>query len=168
MAASYPTSAKSFSTRNTGDTIQAAHVNELQDEVAAIETQLLTTGSYTPTWGNTGTANTLGNGTITGAYVQTGKVVHFTVTLTWGSTTSAGSGSQTVSLPITGTGVIQGVVNYSDASLGANHTGQFITLSPTAVTLLTTGSPAGGVTATSPITWTTSDAVTVSGWYIAS
>ena len=41
MAASYPTSAKSFTTKNTSDTIQAAHVNDLQDEVTAIEGDLV-------------------------------------------------------------------------------------------------------------------------------
>lgn len=45
MAASYPTSVKSFTTRSTNQTIAAAHVNDLQDEVAAIETALL--GSFT-------------------------------------------------------------------------------------------------------------------------
>lgn len=34
---SYPTSVKSFTTKNTGDVVQAAHINDLQDEVAAIE-----------------------------------------------------------------------------------------------------------------------------------
>lgn len=41
MAASYPTSVKAFSVRATGDTIQAAHVNDLQDEVTAIENALI-------------------------------------------------------------------------------------------------------------------------------
>lgn len=39
--ASYPTTPKAFVTRNTGDVIQAAHVNDLQDEVNALETGLL-------------------------------------------------------------------------------------------------------------------------------
>ena len=39
--ASYPGSVKSFTTKNTSDIIQAAHVNELQDEVNAIEAGLL-------------------------------------------------------------------------------------------------------------------------------
>lgn len=38
--ASYPTSVKTFTTKNTGDVIQAAHVNDLQDEVNAIEAGL--------------------------------------------------------------------------------------------------------------------------------
>lgn len=35
--ASFPTSVKVFTSRNTGDTIQASHVNDLQDEVNGIE-----------------------------------------------------------------------------------------------------------------------------------
>src|SRR6266571_1909025 len=41
MAASYPTSAKIFTSRNAGDIVQPAHVNDLQDEVNAIESGLL-------------------------------------------------------------------------------------------------------------------------------
>lgn len=40
MPASYPTNVKSFTTKNSGDSIQAAHVNDLQDEVVAVETDL--------------------------------------------------------------------------------------------------------------------------------
>lgn len=39
--ASYPTAPKSFTVKSAGDTIQPAHVNDLQDEVAAIEGGLL-------------------------------------------------------------------------------------------------------------------------------
>ena len=39
--ASYPTSVKSFTSRNSGDVIQPAHVNDLQDEVNAIEAGLI-------------------------------------------------------------------------------------------------------------------------------
>src|SRR5574343_949995 len=42
MAASYPSSIKIFSSKTSGSTIRASHVNELQDEVAAIETGLKT------------------------------------------------------------------------------------------------------------------------------
>ena len=41
MAASYPTSVKVFTTKSTADVVQAAHVNDLQDEVNAIEAGLL-------------------------------------------------------------------------------------------------------------------------------
>lgn len=39
--ASYPDSVKSFTTKNTGDSIQAGHVNDAQDEINAIEAGLL-------------------------------------------------------------------------------------------------------------------------------
>ena len=41
MAASYPGSVKTFATRATGQTIDPSHVNDLQDEVNAIEAGLL-------------------------------------------------------------------------------------------------------------------------------
>lgn len=45
MAASYPSAAKSFTTKadGVGNTIYASHVNDIQDEVAAVETALLGT-----------------------------------------------------------------------------------------------------------------------------
>jgi hypothetical protein len=39
--ASYPNSVVAFTTKNTGDTIQASHIDDLQAEVTAIETGLL-------------------------------------------------------------------------------------------------------------------------------
>ena len=48
MAASYPTSAKSFTTKNNvTETVDASHVNDLQNEVTAVESDLL---SATPTY----------------------------------------------------------------------------------------------------------------------
>jgi hypothetical protein len=41
MAASYPTAVKSFTVKSAGDTIQPTHINDLQDEVAAIEDGIL-------------------------------------------------------------------------------------------------------------------------------
>jgi hypothetical protein len=42
--ASYPTSAKSFTSRSAGQTIGAAHMNDVQDEINAIETALVSSG----------------------------------------------------------------------------------------------------------------------------
>lgn len=41
MSASFPTSVKSFTTKLAGDTINAAHVNDIQDEVVAVEQDLI-------------------------------------------------------------------------------------------------------------------------------
>lgn len=40
-AASFPSSVKSFTTKLAGDTVQASHINDLQDEIVAVETDLL-------------------------------------------------------------------------------------------------------------------------------
>lgn len=41
MAASYPSAAKLFATRTTGQIIAASHIDDLQDEVTAMETDLV-------------------------------------------------------------------------------------------------------------------------------
>lgn len=67
MAASYPSSAKAFTTKTTAQTIDASHVNDLQQEVTAIEQDLIAglPASRGGTGNTTLTANRvlLGNGT---------------------------------------------------------------------------------------------------------
>jgi hypothetical protein len=48
MAASYPSSVKSFSSFNDGDVIQDEHIEEAYDEIAAIEQELVTSGLTNP------------------------------------------------------------------------------------------------------------------------
>jgi len=55
--------------------------------------------SYTPTWTAISTNPSLGNGTLTGHYIQLGKIVFFRIKLTFGSTTTAGNGSWSLTLP---------------------------------------------------------------------
>lgn len=54
---------------------------------------------FTPTWQSTGTAPTLGNGTLTGVYSCHGAAVTVTYDLTFGSTTTVGSGDFQFLLP---------------------------------------------------------------------
>jgi len=56
--------------------------------------------SYTPSWTASGTAPSLGNGTLTGSYKQRGKLVDFRFTLTTGSTSTYGTGIYRISLPV--------------------------------------------------------------------
>jgi hypothetical protein len=124
--------------------------------------------AYTPAWTNTGTANSLGNGTITGLWEKVGKRVNFQATLTWGSTTSAGNGNWVISLPATTVSTVVG-----DSLLYDNSaTTQYRTLlafqaaSSTTIFPCSASSPAvaiaGGAT---PFTWATSDFLIVSGWF---
>jgi hypothetical protein len=81
MPASYPTSVKSFTTKVDGvDDIIAAHVNDLQNEVNAVETQLLS--GWTDFWA---TAAPVGWSSVTfhrTFYRVIGKFVFIVLTLT--------------------------------------------------------------------------------------
>lgn len=70
MAANYPGADPSFATKNAGDTVQAAHVNALQDEVVAIGAALRGTLTHKVT-----TSQTL---EVTGASTFTGQVTFST------------------------------------------------------------------------------------------
>lgn len=119
--------------------------------------------AYTPVWGSSGTAPSLGNGTITGAYRSVGNTADFRILLTAGSTTTYGTGFYTFTFPV--------------AAILANQPGGsgFITRSgplywglipvgfgTTSFRMIGSGASAL-FTATSPATLTTGDQVCVGG-----
>lgn len=57
--------------------------------------------SYTPTWGSTGSAPSLGNGVVAGRYNLIGKTCTVMAYLQLGSTSTIGTGTYTLSLPFT-------------------------------------------------------------------
>lgn len=58
--------------------------------------------TYVPTWGVTsGTASTIGNGSLVGRYQQVGKTIHVAAQITMGSTTTYSASQWTLSLPVT-------------------------------------------------------------------
>lgn len=129
--------------------------------------------TYVPTWGVlSGTAPTLGNGTIAGRYLQVGKLVYVTITLTWGSTTSAaGAGIWSFSLPVTaqaGTNGPSSMADLLDASASARYKHAAQNETTTLVILWSLASPGGAVTgAITPFTWAVSDVVSISHVYEA-
>jgi len=138
--------------------------------------------SYTPTWGNSGTANTIGSGTITGTYRQMGKHIYYRVVLTWGSGTAGGNGLWNFGLPVTaksGYGVqscFGNIVAY-DTSASSGYPGMATYLSTT--TVYARISYSGGTytvwsaneivnsNANVPFTWASGDVLELSGWYEA-
>ena len=56
--------------------------------------------SFTPVWSASTTAPAIGNGVLTGAYMQVGKTVHYRLYFKAGSTTTFGAGSWRFSLPV--------------------------------------------------------------------
>ncbi len=127
--------------------------------------------AYTPTWGNTGTANALGNGTLVGEYIQIGKFVKFTILLTFGSTTTVGNGAMTFTVPVT-----SDALNTAGATAILHHTGvseyfaygsTFGSLLTTAFALQDSGKPSTSVSATSPFTFVATDVIFITGSYLA-
>ena len=120
--------------------------------------------SYSTTWEGSVTNPSLGNGTLTSTFVVKQRVVTVIINLTWGSTTTGGSGFWTFTLPFTGDGVgfaLPGVAN--EDGVGAVVI-EAVANSTTKMAIVS--APAGAlVTATSPFTWGTNDSLVLQGTY---
>lgn len=127
--------------------------------------------AFTPTWTATTTNPTLGNGTLTGAYVQIGKTVHYRIRVRFGSTSIRGSGSYRFTLPVTATAIHTGggdfmgyAVLYDDSagSRWGRHVYSFSN------SIIGFGSEvSSSVTDSSPALWGSPDGFSISGTYEA-
>lgn len=148
----------------------AAQLNAMQDNLRAIGSAWTT---YTPTWTATSTNPTLGNGTLTGAYIAAGKLIAVRIVLTFGSTTNPGTGGWALSLPATaaaglGRYPVDGLARDDSASEDWLATGVIVGGASTiALRSLNTGTVGklANVTPTAPFTWATSDSLTVAAVY---
>jgi len=138
--------------------------------------------SYTPTWGSTGTAPSLGNGTLVGTYVQQGKLVTFRAVLTLGSTSTIGTGQYNLSLPVEATpgggsggniATVNGTGWVIDASAGGYYFIRADILDSTTsvrfrlLNASATYATLGSVAQDTPFTFATSDTINISGTYEA-
>ena len=104
--------------------------------------------SYTPTVAAGGTAITLGNGSLDAAYKMIGdKTCVFRVTLVVGSSTSLGTGTVTVTLPVSAKSTTNGLAPGSFATLSPNGAGVWLNTSQTQVSLLLAGATSLGTIA---------------------
>lgn len=153
-------------TWGASEVVTATNLNaQLKDFIAGFGA----TTSYTPTIGGTGWV--LGNGTLTGNYTKVQKMVFIRVVFTFGSTSTAGSGSLSFTLPTTAAGTNHALTHTTlDASPAGRYNGAAVTTTTTVLPYYTP-SAAGGADRTGvagvPITWASGDTVTISGWYEA-
>lgn len=122
--------------------------------------------TYVPAWAAAGVAPALGNGTLTGRYVQIGKYVHGYLTLTAGTTTTFGTGNYNFTLP-----VAAGASNPVFALIGtayavdtgvASYAGMPRLLGGlTAVEVVTLASPAANWTQIAPFTFANGDQIII-------
>lgn len=173
--AATPAVAGVFSTAFT--TIQTAINGNLDNTninaAAAIDPLKLASGwaAYTPVWATSGTAVSLGNGTITGRYTQIGKTVFARIVLTMGSTTTYGTGAYTLSLPVTAQAGVPnmciGQIFVQDASPVNSYMEAAICNTTTTINLVSYAAPGAFAGPTAPITFAASDVVNASIAYEA-
>ena len=143
-------SGTTLTTPAVGDEITAA-----QAGVAAADLNTFSSGAtWTATWGSSGTAPAIGNGTYTGFYVQAGKLLVGSSTMVLGSTSTVGTGNYTFLLPATANAVLPnnapiGVLSYLDSSSGTVYSRILVVVSSTTCAAI---DPSGVfLSATSPV-----------------
>jgi len=120
------------------------------------------------TWSPTINNVSIGNGTISARYAQTGNVIFFSLKVTFGSTTTI-SGSPNFLMPVAAASPAYFIVNCTDTGV-AGYTANGILPAGTTMYLDlidTTSSRAASAafSSTSPFTWGNGDSFTVSGSY---
>lgn len=134
----------------------------LRDEISTAWT------SYIPIFNTSNNDGSIGNGTIRGVYRRDGDSIDLVIKMTWGSTTSGGSGTFRWSLPVglnadpskipinEFPGELYGAIFLTDNSTATNNrAGAPEAATSSALSILPDGDTS--VTATTPFTWATSD-----------
>lgn len=157
-----------------GDLCDPQWAQDITTEVNSQTTTLATLSgawtSYTPVWSSTGTAVSLGNGTITGAYRQIGMTVDVRIVLTMGGTTTYGTGAYRVSLPVTPQidSILFGVCYDQSASKRYRTNVHVVLASATGDNMRMSSDDTGSnVGQLSPFTWAASDKLIIGGTYEA-
>lgn len=126
--------------------------------------------AYTPTWTAASVNPAIGNGTLTGKYVQRGKMCWFNLRMVPGGTTTFGTGVYSWSLPLTAADAdairAQGeIVDTGTAfwSTWARQSGPGSTT--TSIVLGSSGSTTSNVQPASPMTWVSTDQLVLAGEY---
>lgn len=143
----------------------AAELGEYRNALAAISDPWTDySGSFA--WTAAGTAPAIGNGTILARYIQVGKFVLYTGSITMGTTTTFGTSTWFISLPVTPIASAVGnttcpgsALLYDNSVTAARQSGTATIFSTTQVDFYI-GS-GGVVTNVAPFTWATSD---ILGW----
>lgn len=132
--ASFPAAVKSFTTKNAGDVIQAAHINDLQDEVNAIEagyvngTALVNSSRATHTSLQVSGASTLASLNVSGGStlgaVQGAASTFTSLSVSGGSTLGTISGGDSTFSGLSAGGSTLGTLNVNSGSqFFADHFG---------------------------------------------
>lgn len=148
-------------------------VQASQDAVNAIDNAKVSVGAaiaqskiafdawqtYSPSWTSSGTAPALQNGTLTGRYMQIGKLVTVQIKLTFGSSTTYGTGNYSLTVPVNASasaGQYTPVGNASGSHSGL-YNGFVVLNGTTTIQLYTPAAPGAIWGQTAPATWVSGD-----------
>ena len=113
--ASYPNAVKSFTNKNAGDTIQPAHINDLQDEIAALEDGLLNGTAPLNSSRITAPAAQISNATISSLTVSVMSISNLQTTASTTASLNVTTGSTMAALNVT-TGSTMAALNVTGMS----------------------------------------------------
>lgn len=127
----------------------------------------LTWSSFSLTLTASVTNPTIGNGTLSGRYIQIGKLVVFNISWTFGSTSTAGDGTYIFALPVTASGAgYTFAANLLDSGTRRYGLAGFLH-STTQLRCVQLDASGSTLTHNSPIIWATGDGVVITGMYEA-
>ena len=147
----------------SGNTLTASTLNLAGSQIDTLWS------SYGVSWTSSGTAPSIGNGSLTGFYKTIGKTVFVRVKLNWGTTTSGGTGDWRFSLPVNAQSpdgvqfpcsILDNGLNWYTGVVNGTYTGAVDKTS-----IITTTSPSAAITATIPFTWGNLDSLVFNGSY---
>lgn len=155
----------------SSEVVTATQLNtEIRDALTGIQAAWTSYGSGS-SWTASVSNPAIGNGTWAGAYLQVGKTILFRVTVTMGSTTTYGSGTWRIALPVTAKSGVRWRVHTECVDAGVNaYSGYGVTdVAATYVSLFRIGgtSADSAITSAAPFTWGSTDILTVQGSYEA-
>lgn len=148
------------------DSVWIDAVTQLVNDLAPFQAA---SSTYTPAWTSSGTAVALGNGTISGNYIQIGKWVKVKVVVTMGSTTTFGSGVYRLTLPVAPVAIDAIIPIFcfdSSAVLGWAGATRITTAAATGDNMRMAGQDGVAfVGPANPFTWASGDKLIMEGWY---
>lgn len=154
------------STWTAGATVTAAQLNQqLRDNLKAIGDPW---ASYTPTW-TASTNPAIGNGAIAGKYIAAGKLTHYRIQVTMGSTTTYGTGNWNLTLPVAPAGLstFAALGSASGYDVSAGNAFMLMPIFNGSSNLILINPSSAGASSTSPFTWASGDILSITGTYEA-
>lgn len=128
--------------------------------------------SYSPSWTASSVNPAIGNGTLTGGFIEANKLIKFWLCITMGSTTTYGTGNWMITLPVADVGQrfsFTGIARDTSATSSYPIIGERISSATLQIRSFptTAGAVFGNASSTVPFTWANTDTLTINGEYEA-